>query len=105
MGYWEQAIDQAGREAGARFWRWILAVRVIRRVAPLLALAVLAAGLILAYRVISPDWMGVADTIAGWLSTAWPWALLGVAAAAVLALAARGAVWLWTEYAWRWQRW
>jgi hypothetical protein len=101
MGFWDQAVDQAGREFGARFWRWFAAGRVLRRIAPGLSLVVLvvsaAAGAYLAYRWLQPDWAGVGRSLMDFAGAALWWV---IGAAVLGVLAAVGAA-LWRAHGWK----
>lgn len=53
MGFWAEADRQAGREFGARFWRWFIAARVARTVWPVIAVGLAAGLVVLAWRLIA----------------------------------------------------
>ena len=105
MGFWDQATDQAGREFGARYWRWFAGARVARRVAPGLSLLVLigsvALGAVLLYRWLSPDWAAIGGSIGDVALTSVWWVLGMLAGAAVLAAIIWAGVALWRQYGWR----
>ncbi len=107
MGFWEQATDQAGREFGARHWRWFAATRAVRKLAPLISVVVILGGLVIAYRLVSPDWSAIGTSTVGWFGGWAPgagrWALIGLGAVLVVALLIRVGVALWQAYAWRWR--
>jgi hypothetical protein len=104
MSFWAAATEQAGREFGARHWRWFAGARVVRRVAPWAGVAVIAAAIVWGYRLISPDWGAVGASVAGFAPDAGRWLLIGGGAAAVLALSGWAAVALWRANSWRWSR-
>lgn len=112
MGFWEQATDQAGREFGARHWRWFAGARVARRLAPVISVAAIAGALVLAYRLFAPDWGSAGESasavsssaggwFSGWAPGAGRWALVIVGSIVVLALLVRVGVALWQAYGWR----
>lgn len=94
MGFWEAATDQAGRRFGDRFWGWFVAARVLRRLAPFLAVVTIGAGVVLAYRWLSPDWAAVGGTAAGWLPAVGGVLLWVVLALVVIAVGVAAALWL-----------
>jgi hypothetical protein len=105
MGYWSEARNQAGREFGARYWRWFLAARVARRVVPplviLLGLAAAAGGVVWLYRAADPDWAAIGDRATGWAGDAG--ALVLWLAAAALAILVIGLFVAWVRRnGWRW---
>lgn len=105
MGFWDEATNQAGREFGARHWRWFAGARAARKVAPALSLLLIVgsvgAGLYLAYRWISPDWSAIGRSSADVaLSGTW-WVLGALIAAAVVTAVIAAVVKLWREYGWR----
>jgi hypothetical protein len=112
MAFWEQATDQAGREFGARYWRWFAGARMARRLAPVIAVAVIAGALVLAYRLIAPDWGAVGSStgevsasagswFGGWVPDAGRWTLIVLAAIVAVAVLVRVGVALWQAYGWR----
>jgi hypothetical protein len=107
MGFWEQATDQAGREFGARHWRWFAATRAARKLAPAISVVVILGALVLAYRLFAPDWSAVGGATAGWFGSWGPgagrWALIVLAVVAAIAMAVRVGVALWQAYGWRWR--
>lgn len=88
--FMDQAVDQAGREFGSRFWRWFVAGRILRGAAPALAVIVVALVALAGYRWWSPDWAGLGGGARDGLSalgSGLSWlglALLGAGAAAVV---------------------
>ena len=68
--FWESATEQAGREFGARHYRWFVGARVFRKIAPaifVLALVTAAvAGVVWAYQWADPDWAAIGDSATGW---------------------------------------
>jgi hypothetical protein len=70
MGFWEAATYQAGREFGARHWRWFVGVRIARRLAPVIAVLVILGALMLAYRMIAPDWAAIGKSVSEWVPSA-----------------------------------
>jgi hypothetical protein len=104
MGFWEQATDQAGREFGARHWRWFAAARAARRLAPALAVVVIAVALLIAYRLVSPDWGAVGSSVAGWAPTVGLWAVLAVVGAVLGYAMVRIGLALWRAHSWRFSR-
>lgn len=105
MGFWDNAVDQAGREFGARYWRWFAAARIGRRAAPavslLLLIATVGAGLYFGYRWLRPDWSGIGSGLLDVTGSALWW-LVGAAVLAVLVAVGVG---LWRAYGWRWRIW
>lgn len=114
MAFWEQATDQAGREFGARYWRWFAGARAARKLAPAISVVVILGALVLAYRLFTPDWGAVGDSadavtastggwVGGWVPDAGRWALIVVGGLVVTALLVRVGVALWQAYGWRWR--
>jgi hypothetical protein len=72
--FWDSATDQAGREFGARHYRWFAGARIARGVAPafltLLGLAGVVAAAVAGYRWLSPDWYAIGSQVARWGSAA-----------------------------------
>lgn len=107
MGFWEEATDQAGRQFGARYWRWFAATRAVRTLAPVISVVVILGALVLAYRLVSPDWSGIAASagswFGGWAPGAGQWALIVLGAVIVVALLVRvgAALWERTDFGWR----
>jgi hypothetical protein len=102
MGFWEAATDQAGREFGARHWRWFAGARVVRKLAPAISVIVILGALVLAYRLVSPDWEAIGTAASG-RAPSLGGALLWAAAVAVGALVVgAGLVWLVRRNWWRW---
>lgn len=114
MAFWEQATDQAGREFGARYWRWFAGARAARKFAPAISVVVIAGALVLAYRLFAPDW-GAVGTSAGsvsasaggwfgdWGPHAGRWALIIAGVLVGLAVLVRVGVAVWQAYGWRWR--
>ncbi len=105
MGFWEQATDQAGREFGARHWRWFTAARVIRRLGPAIGVLAVGVALVLGYRWLDPDWSAFGAHVAEGSSAASRWLLVTLIAAAVVALLVllvRAGVAFVRTHGWRW---
>lgn len=91
--FWDAATAQAGREFGARHYRWFAAARVTRRLAPgivvLIGLAALAGSIYAGYQWLDPDWAATGNWFSETGSRFGVWAndlgsvLLWVLAAAV----------------------
>lgn len=108
MSFWRNATAQAGREFGSRYWRWFAAVRVARVLLPIVMWVVVVAsavaGVVVAYRWISPDWAGVGTAVAGGAGEAGRWIIVAVIVAAVVAGIGWGLTALWRANSWRWSR-
>lgn len=100
MGFWSEATDQAGRQFGARYWRWFTFVRVARALAPWLGLVVILGAGVWLYRLVMPDWSAIGQTALAWL----PETLLVLGIGAVLTLAGWGGTAVWRANSWRWGR-
>jgi hypothetical protein len=104
--FWDSATRQAGREFGARHYRWFAGARVARVIGPpLLVVAVLAgfvAAAVAGYRAVDPNWSAISSNTLGWLAhaiAAVGSAVLWIAVAAA-ALAVAAAVVLWVRRHW-----
>ncbi|MFF5293660.1 hypothetical protein [Paractinoplanes globisporus] len=100
--FWNAATDQAGREFGARHYRWFAGARIARGVAPALLTVLGAVGVVVAliagYRWLSPDWSAVGTRIGNWGSVAGVgalWIIGGIAAAAAMIVLLRYVVRNW----------
>lgn len=97
--FWDAATDQAGREFGARHYRWFAGARIARGAAPafltLLGLLGVVAAVVAGYRWLSPDWSAIGAKVSHWGSVAGVGALwiLGGLVAAVAAIALLMLVW------------
>lgn len=90
--FWDAATEQAGREFGARHYRWFAGARVFRRLLPVLSffaiLAAVVGGAAWFYRSVDPDWAAAGDRLAGWAGNAGALALwIGGVAVALLVVA------------------
>lgn len=92
--FWESATAQAGREFGARHYRWFAAARVLKFCAPAVAVAAVLGGLVLGYRWLSPDWPAVGARIGGWATAVGPVLFWIVAGAVALGVLAAVSVWV-----------
>lgn len=68
--FWEAATIGAGREFGARHYRWFVGARILRAVLPALSMIALIAaavgGAVWLYRSIHPNWTAIGDRATGW---------------------------------------
>lgn len=103
MGFWDQATDQAGREFGARHWRWFTAARVARKLAPAIAVVLIAGALLLAYRLVAPDWSAIGDSAGGVAPAVVRWALIGLVGVGAVALLIRAGIAVWQANSLRWR--
>lgn len=102
--FWRAATSQAGREFGARHYRWFLGARVARGVAPVLLPLLGALGLIVAvvagYRWLSPDWPAIGSHVADWGSAAGVGLLWVIGTISVVAAGLALLVYVWRNW-WR----
>ena len=88
--FWNAATDQAGREFGARHYRWFAGARIARGVAPAVLTLIGAVGLVAAvvagYRWLSPDWSAVGSRVASWGSAVGVGSLWVIAALVVVVI-------------------
>jgi hypothetical protein len=72
--FWDSATRQAGREFGARHYRWFAGARVARVIGPpLLVVSVLAgfvAAAVAGYQAVNPDWSAISSNTLTWLAGA-----------------------------------
>lgn len=112
--FWEAATEQAGREFGARHYRWFAGARIARRIAPglivMLGAAALVALVIEGYRRIDPNWSAIGGRAGDWggaASSITLWVAGGLAAVGILAglvLIVRRNSWRWSLYRPMWMR-
>ena len=102
--FWDEATASAGREFGARNYRWFVAARVGRRVIPVFAGMAALAGIVLGIAWLAENWAMLYSTVAGWVVAAAPWLLWAVLVAVGVAAAGAFSVLVWRTR-WRWSGW
>lgn len=97
--FWEAATEQAGREFGARHYRWFAGARLAKRIVPVLAVLVVLAAIVAAaffgVRWTAGHWDTITGTAGDWAGSAAGaagpvllWALIAAAALGVVAVTA-----------------
>jgi hypothetical protein len=103
--FWSSATAQAGREFGARHYRWFVGARIARVVLPplfgLIAIVGFVVAAVAGWRWLSPRWVPATHGAAGWASGVLP-AVLWIAGGLVALGAVVGIV-VWVRRSWwRW---